>query len=126
MLDFASPTNPDQTIEEQYKDIWQLRFGLDVDLSPQVKAMFGYVHDNTPQPVQSISPLLPDADREDFSIGLRWQRDRLRLTACYMAVLFHDRTNIVDGVIERFDPTQPDGRYDSFANILGLGVGYNF
>ncbi len=126
VLDFASPTNPTQTIEEQYKDIWQLRFGLDVDLSPGVKAMFGYVHDNTPQPVQSISPLLPDADREDFSIGLQWQRERLRLTACYMAVLFHDRTNVVDGVIERFDATQPDGRYDSFATILGLGVGYDF
>jgi long-chain fatty acid transport protein len=125
-LDFASPTNPDQTIEEQYKDIWQLRFGLDVDVSPQVKAMFGYVHDNTPQPVKSISPLLPDADREDFSLGLQWRKDRMRLTACYMAVLFHDRTNVVDGVIERFDTSQPDGRYDSHADIFGLGVGYDF
>ncbi len=116
----------DQTIEEQYKDIWQLRLGLDLDVAPRWKAMFGYIHDNTPQPTASISPLLPDADREDFSCGLQWRGDGWRLTASYMAVLFHDRSNVVDGDVVRFEDTQPAGSYDSVANIFGFGVGHDF
>jgi long-chain fatty acid transport protein len=125
-LDFESPTNPDQTIEEEYKDIWQLRFGLDVDVSPSVKAMFGYIHDNTPQPTESISPLLPDADREDFSCGLQWHSEKWRLTVSYMAVLFHERSNVEEGRVIRFEETQPAGTYDALAHIFGLGVGRSF
>lgn len=126
VLDFVSPTNPDQTILERYQDIWQLRFGLDVDVADNLKAMFGYIHDNSPQPTESVSPLLPDANREDFSVGLQWRGEKLTLTASYMAVLFHDRSNVVDGQIVRFDETQPAGTYDSVANIFGAGVGYRF
>ena len=126
VLDFESPTNEDQTIEENYKDIWQLRLGLDVDVSERLKAMFGYIHDNSPQPVESISPLLPDADREDISVGLQYRFDRLRLTASYMAVLFHDRTNVIDGQVRRYDASTPAGSYDSHADIFGIGVGYDF
>lgn len=125
-LDFASETMPDQVIEEEYEDIWQLRFGLDVDVSPSLKAMFGYVHDNSPQPYESMSPMLPDADREDFSAGLQWRRNRWKFTGSYMAVLFHERSNVVDGVGRRFAETQPLGSYDSIAHIFGAGLGYQF
>jgi long-chain fatty acid transport protein len=126
ILNFTSPSNPDQLIREDYADIWQLRCGLDVDLAPELKAMFGYVHDNSPQPTAAISPLLPDADREDFSFGLQWRRDRWQLVGSYMAVLFHERSNLEDGQVVRFEETQPAGAYDSLANIFGIGVGYSF
>jgi long-chain fatty acid transport protein len=126
VLDFESPTNPDQVIKEDYHDIWQLRWGLDVDVAPNVKAMFGYIHDNTPQPTESISPLLPDADREDFSCGLQYRAESWSLTGSYMAVLFHERSNVEEGRVVRFETTQPAGTYDSIANIFGLSVGLNF
>ncbi len=124
-LSFDNPAL-DQTIEEDYHNVWQLRFGLDIDAAPGLKVMFGYVHDNSPQPYESMSPLLPDADREDFSCGLQWTRDRWTLTGAYMAVLFHERSNVVDGQVRRFEETQPAGAYDSLANIFGIGVGYRF
>jgi len=116
----------DQTIEEQYVDVWQLRFGLDLTLTPAVNAMFGYCHDNSPQPVESMSPLLPDADREDFSAGLRVKTGDWTLTGSYMAVLFHERSNVVDGEVRRFGETQPAGSYDSIAHIFGIGFGHGF
>jgi long-chain fatty acid transport protein len=125
-IDFVSPTNPDQTIKEDYEDIWQLRFGLDLDVAEGWKAMLGYIHDNTPQPIGSISPLLPDATREDISLGVQYQTGSVRLTATYMAVLFQDRSNVVGGQVVRFEETQPAGAYDSVANIFGAGFGYSF
>jgi long-subunit fatty acid transport protein len=97
-----------------------------VDVAPNVKAMFGYIHDNTPQPTESISPLLPDADREDFSCGLQYRAESWSLTGSYMAVLFHERSNVEEGRVVRFETTQPAGTYDSIANIFGLSVGLNF
>jgi len=124
-LDFDNP-GLDQTIEEQYEDIWQFRFGLDIDVNEDLKAMFGYIIDNSPQPTESVSPLLPDADRTDLSAGLQWTRGKLKFTASYMAVLFDERSNVVDGEPVRFEDTQPAGSYDSIAHIFGLGFGYNF
>jgi long-chain fatty acid transport protein len=124
-LDFENDAL-DQTIEQNYKDIWQLRFGLDIDLMPSLKGMLGYVHDNTPQPIASMSPLLPDSDREDFSVGLMWHNDKWNITGTYMAVNFHARSNVVEGQVVRNEETQPAGTYDSVANIFGIGVGYKF
>ncbi len=125
VLDFETDAL-DQTIEEQYVDVWQLRCGLDLTLSPAVNAMFGYCHDNSPQPYESISPLLPDADREDFSCGLQVRTGGWKFTGSYMAVMFHERSNVVDGEVRRFGDTLPVGSYDSIAHIIGLGIGHGF
>ncbi len=125
VLDFETDAL-DQTIEEAYEDVWQLRFGLDLTLSPTVNAMFGYCHDNTPQPYESMSPLLPDADREDFSCGLQVRTGDVKLVGSYMAVLFHERANVVDGEVLRFSDNLPAGSYDSIAHIFGLSLGYAF
>ncbi|MHB8080031.1 MAG: OmpP1/FadL family transporter [Candidatus Krumholzibacteriia bacterium] len=124
-LEFDNPAMS-QTIEEQYKDVWQLRFGADVTMSERWGAMFGYCHDNSPQPYGSMSPLLPDANREDFSLGLQYHNAGWRLTGSYMAVMFHDRSNVVDGQDLRFSDTLPLGTYDSIAHIFGLGLGRTF
>lgn len=127
VLDFGNPML-DQTIEEKYEDVWQFRFGASYDLSPELTAMAGYVRDKTPQPIESMSPLLPDGDRNDASFGLAYKlNDRLTLTGSYMAVIFEARSNVVDGEIQSFDPEiSPAGTYDSRADIFGIGIGYRF
>ncbi|HPF36015.1 outer membrane protein transport protein [bacterium] len=127
VLDFNNPML-DQSIEEQYEDVWQFRAGLSYDLSPELTAMAGYVRDNTPQPVESMSPLLPDSDRNDASVGLAYRvSDRLTFTGSYMAVIFKARSNVENGEIQSFDPEiSPAGTYDSRADIFGIGIGYKF
>lgn len=127
VLDFGNPVL-NQTIEEKYEDVWQFRVGASYDLSPELTAMAGYVRDNTPQPLESMSPLLPDSDRNDASIGLAYRlNDRLTVTGSYMAVIFKARSNVVDGELVSFDPEiSPAGTYDSRADIFGLGIGYRF
>ena len=118
----------DQTIIEGYDDAWQYRFGASYDLSPELTVMAGYVHDDTPQPIESMTPMLPDGDRNDYSFGLQWQASpRFTVTAAYMGVDFDERSNVVDGVQRTFEPeTNPAGSYDSSADIVSIGFGYRF
>ena len=123
------------TIPEKYEDVWQFRFGLDFDINEDWKAMGGLIFDNSPQPVTSMGPLLADADRLDLSLGLQWRHKKWRFTAAYMAVLFDERSTVQDGEVTFFAGSDRDeiatryreaGTYNSVANILSLGVGYNF
>jgi len=123
------------TIEESYEDVWQFRLGLDYDLRDNLKAMFGYVRDKSPQPVESMGPMLPDADRNDLSCGLQLQHNAWRFTASYMAVFNRARSTVVDGEVATFREadaeevatrTREAGTYDSFANIFGIGIGRSF
>jgi long-chain fatty acid transport protein len=124
-------------IPEHYADRWQWRLGLDYDLTPQVKLLAGFVHDRTPQPKASMGSLLPDADRNDWSLGAQVRTGPWRLTASYMAVLNRSRDNLEDGgpalfASERDDPqavmlrTMETGAYEGLAHIFALGVGRNF
>ena len=116
----------DQALRFDYEDSWQVRFGLEYLLNERVDLMVGYVHDKTPQPLSAVSPILPDSDRNDYSLGLRYRTDRWDFTGSWMVVVGTERTNIVDGQPERNSTTYPVGSYKSVANVFGVGVGYHF
>jgi len=118
-------------IPEAYEDVWQWRAGLEYLVSDQLTAMVGYVRDTSPQPTASVGPLLPDADRNDFSCGIQFTKDQMKVTASYMAVLFEERSTIEDGMVTTFPGEGPSriyeaGTYSSVANIFGIGFGYSF
>jgi long-chain fatty acid transport protein len=116
----------DETLREAYQDAWQMRFGVSHRLSESLLGLAGYCYDVTPQPAGSMSPLLPDATRNDFSLGLQWRHGALELTGSYMAVVFQERSNVQGGEPHTFEPVLPAGTYASLAHIFGLGVGYQF
>lgn len=60
---------PSTVIPEQWDDAYNYRVGLRWNSSPTAQWRFGYVFDETPQPEEAVSPLLPDADRNGFTIG---------------------------------------------------------
>jgi long-chain fatty acid transport protein len=119
-LDFESTAIEDQVLEEYYQDGQQWRFGFSAQLTPSLEGLLGFVVDNNPQPSGSVSPLLPDADRLDYSLGLSWRTGRLAVNAAYMLVDFEERSTVVDGVGMNFEGF--DGTYDSVANIFSFGV----
>jgi long-chain fatty acid transport protein len=117
----------DDVIQFDYENAWQLRFGATYTAIPnKLDLMCGFVIDNTPQPVEAISPLLPDADKKDYSIGATYKTDKLDFTVSYMAVIGEERSNIEDGRPANDDPAYPVGSYQALANIFGFGVGYRF
>jgi len=110
-----------ETLHENYEDAWQLRFGGQYTHSEQLRFMIGYVYDNTPQPTASMSPLLPDANRNDYSVGVTWTSGsgRYDLTGGYMLVDFEERTTL-----DNYDEFY--GSYKSLAHIFTLAYTRRF
>jgi len=124
-LDFEND-DLDQVIHFDYEDSWQIRFGFDYQASEKFNIMAGYVHDKTPQPLAAVSPLLPDSDRNDYSLGVLYKTGKWDFNVSYMVVVGEERTNIENGEPVRNTTDYPFGTYSSLANLLGFGVGYNF
>jgi long-chain fatty acid transport protein len=116
----------DQNIYFGYEDSWQVRFGAEYWATDSVSLMAGYVHDKTPQPLISVSPLLPDSDRNDYSFGVRYLHGNWDLNVSYMVVVGTERTNVEDGEPLRHTTDYPFGSYKSLANLFGVGLRYNF
>lgn len=68
-IDFTNNDLPNSVITERWKNVWSYRAGLRWDVNPLWQWRFGYVYDQTPQPEQSVNPLLPDNNRNGFTLG---------------------------------------------------------
>lgn len=125
-LDFQNDAL-DQTIHFNYDDSWQIRFGLDYALTESWNLMGGYVHDRTPQPLESVSPILPDTDRNDYSFGVLYKFKTWEFNASYMYVHNEERTNIDSaGNPVRGSTTYPIGSYKAHAHLAGIGATMRF
>jgi long-chain fatty acid transport protein len=124
-LDFENDAL-DQTIDFSYDDSWQIRFGFDYSLNEKWNLMAGYVHDRTPQPLKSVSPILPDTDRNDYSFGVLHRYKSWEFNVSYMYVHNKERTNIENGEPVRSSTTYPIGSYKAHAHLAGIGANFKF
>lgn len=121
-LYFQTTPSRNRVIEENYEDVVQFRVGAEHRL-PAFTYRFGYYFDNYAAPVESVSPLLPDAARHGISFGLgkrfgpegRWSVDAYQLS-----LIVNDRDT------EGVNRDGFDGEYASYVNLAGLSVAYRF
>lgn len=123
VLDFPDD-RLDQTVPENYENSIQFRVGLHYDLSPSLQLRAGYIYDQTPQPVESVSPLLPDNDRHDYSFGLGYKMGSMQFDVGYMLVDFGERSTVENGVGQ--NEYGLDGTYAAVAHLVFLSYGINF
>lgn len=67
-IDFVDDPARSYVIEQNYEDAWQARFGAERRL-PQFAYRFGYYYDQAAAPVESVTPVLPDASRHGVTLG---------------------------------------------------------
>ena len=68
-IDFANTAIPDLLRPTNWKDSWAYRAGLEKKWgSFAVRA--GYYKDKSPQPLADVGPILADADRNAYTLGL--------------------------------------------------------
>jgi long-chain fatty acid transport protein len=108
------------TIPEEWEDVFSYRVGIEYKASDRLRLFGGYLFDETPQPVQSISPLLPDANRNDFTFGFGYSFGKASVDVSNMFVFFKDRST------EGKNRDGYNGEYRVFAYLLGLNFSYAF
>jgi long-chain fatty acid transport protein len=87
------PENPVFTtaVKQDYQDADQYRLGFEWLQSEKLAFQAGLLYDNTPQPTQSMSPLLGDGDRTGISIGTSYTLGNFQFDLGYMYLKFDER-----------------------------------
>lgn len=117
-------TLPTTEVPNNYENSIQLRLGVHYDIAESWQLRAGYIYDQSPQPVESISPLLPDNDRNNFSLGVGYLSGNWKFDAGYMMVDFGERSTVENGQGKNHDKF--DGTYSGLAHLLFFSFGYHF
>ncbi len=111
---------PNATLVHNWKNTWGVRAGVRYQAAPGLALMAGGLYDQTPQPDEDTSPLLPDANRTGGSIGIGLKIGKdTTLEASNLFLFFHDRTT-------RTNKDGFNGTYKTFADLLVLNVRTSF
>ena len=116
----ATNSLPDTEIPEEWDDAQNYRLGLRWTASPTSEWRFGYVFDESPQPEESVSPLLPDADRNGITIGYGRTGPGLGFDVALMYLDFEERSRATsfEGEGDFF------GTYNTQAVLLGFTLNW--
>ena len=118
---------PPTVLAEQFGDTHGLRVGAEYSLA-RATVRAGYDDHGPAAPPQSVTPLLPDADRHEFS-GRRNHPDRsprIGLDFAYMYIDQADRSGrTADGGLTPTTATN-NGQYQYHANLFGASVVVRF
>jgi long-chain fatty acid transport protein len=80
----------------------------------------GYLYDHSPVLTEYVDPMLPDANRNGYTIGVGYKiNEQWRVDASYFFLKFNQRT--VQNTIIAFD-----GTYNMSATLISFDIGYTF
>lgn len=110
-----------ETIPHNWVNAWSYRLGMNYQATPKFNVALGVVYDQTPQPDQDVSPLLPDANRTGytFGVGLKVGKSTV-LEFSNMFLFFHDR-NTNGRQVANYN-----GVYKTFADLAVLNLRTSF
>lgn len=100
-------------ILNDWDDTWTFGFGTDWTFAPGWTAQAGYMFMESPVPDETISPLLPDADRQVFAVGLGRRFGAHALDAAYTYNRFKTRDTSM-------------GKFEYDANLIGVTYVFRF
>jgi long-chain fatty acid transport protein len=119
-INFANPLTPDRTLYEGYKDSHAIRTGLEYTRSAKSTFRLGYLYHTAAAPVVTVTPLLPEGPRNEFTIGYGGElTGGLHFDVAYQFIKQNDRRG-------RAYTTFNNGLYQFGANLFGAGLSYTF
>ena len=122
-VNYEGGGSEEETVEENFKNSFILRAGMQYLFRENLAFRAGVIYDQTPQPVESMDPTLPDASRVAFTLGFGYTKDKLKIDFGYQYELFYDRTSPNRNIY----PNQlGEGTYHTSAQLVGVTLGYRF
>jgi long-chain fatty acid transport protein len=111
-----------------YEDTHTWRLGASYLATPDLRLLGGYVYNAAAAPDRTVTPILPDADRELFAVGAGYRIGRVRADVYYNYAGQADRRGRVRDELPggiRGEALNV-GIYGSTAHLVGLTVSYHF
>ncbi len=125
VIDITYPSGPaePETVLENWKNTWIFRLGLQYQLNEALALRCGAIYDQTPQPVASIDPNLPDANRFALTAGIGYKIGRIVIDAGYQFEKFSDRTSPNRNI---YPMGLGEGTFKTTGHLFGVSLGYAF
>ncbi len=121
-IDFTENQLPDAERPQNWDDAMNYRLGVSWGAPSGNEWRFGFVLDETPQPEEAVSPLLPDADRNGYTIGYGWEGQKISFDVAAMYLDFDEAERF-----ENFEGEEAStffGTYQNKAVLLGMTLGF--
>lgn len=121
-LDVDFQTTPAASFSrvQNWEDSRSYRFGVNHNATENWDVRFGAVYDENPQPVESVSPLLPDSDRIGASFGAGVHAGPFTVDGSLLVLHFKDRDT------NGQNPEGFNGLYQTDALLWSVNLGYRF
>ena len=120
-IDFENPASPDITLHPENKDTHGFRFGGEWQYSPKVTLRGGYLYHTGASPAQFVTPLLPEAARNEFTIGAGINlTPKMHADLGYQYIRQNDRRGLVNVLAGN------TGIFQFSAHLFGAGLAYTF
>lgn len=107
-----------ETVRNDWDDTFTLGFGGSWLATEDLTVRAGYAYIPTPIPSETITPLLPDADRHALSIGLGYALGAHVIDVAYTFSIYSDRSSPVG--------SEAPGTYEIDSDLVGLTYSYSF
>lgn len=120
---------PDRELIEDYDDSWSIRTGIERAFAIGIKGRVGFNYIHTPAPDVTVTPLLPDMNRKNFTLGVGVPLSpTYTLDAGYLRV---DTDGRRGRIVERSSTGETaaqlnSGFYTLNANVFSLSIRANF
>ncbi len=98
-------------VPQNYDDAYNYRLGFNYTTARGSQWRFGYGFDESPQPDESVGPLLPDSDRNVFTVGYGTVGGKWDLALMYLASDSRETSVNRDNF---------NGRYETDAVLVGI------
>ena len=118
-----------RTLLEDYNNSWTIRAGIEHAFPIGIKGRAGFDYVKSPAPDVTVTPLLPDMNRRNYSLGIGVPLNpRYTLDAGWLHV---DTSGRRGRIIERTSESQTaadlnSGFYELSANVWALSIRANF
>ena len=106
--------------EQNWEDSSAYRLGTNIEATPNWDVRLGVLYDQNPQPTESVSPLLPDADRIGATFGAGFHAGPFIVDGAAFILHFKDRST------QGRNPEGFDGTYETDAVLWSFNLGYRF
>jgi len=120
-INFANAGTPDIALHPSNKDTHGFRFGTEYQYNSKVQLRGGYLHHGGASPAQFVTPLLPEAARNEFTFGAgialtsHWHAD-----LAYQYIKQNDRRGTINLAAGN------TGLYKFSAHLFAAGVALTF
>jgi long-chain fatty acid transport protein len=119
-VDFETTPSAGFTRVQNWEDSSAFRLGVNHNATEMWDVRFGAVYDQNPQPVEAVSPLLPDSDRIGATFGTGWHKGPFVADWSVMILHFKDRST------EGRNEEGFNGTYKTDAVLWSFNLGYRF